>query len=168
MQHLNQALISCYKLKVISWNKNSFCIEENIETVQNSDTENRTITVEDNLIDKVTNNSINMAHLVADMVQSHYLVEYVCLAHCHIGELGIRVLTERLQITQIRYINISWCRLTAAAVPDLRRFFINNKQLEKCLMQHNECGDEKSMKFICQGITDHPSLKYLDISANNV
>lgn len=80
----------------------------------------------------------------------------------------MRILADKLKATQIRYLNISWCRITAASVQDLCRFLKTNHKLEKAMIQHNEIGDVSSMKLIATAISDHPNLKYIDISANNV
>ena len=109
-----------------------------------------------------------MTDAVVDIIKTHHFIERLCLSHCYIHDRGMKILATELDNTRIRYLNIAWCRLTAASVSDLCRFIKYNRSLEKCLMQHNEIGDTKSMKQISSAITDHPALKYLDISANKV
>ena len=109
-----------------------------------------------------------MMHLVTELTFSKYQMERLCLAHCYFHDRGMKILSDKLRSTQIRYLNISWCRITSASVIELCRFLKTNLKLEKCLLQHNEIGEEHSIKQIASAITDHPNLKYLDISATNV
>ena len=109
-----------------------------------------------------------MTDAIVDICKTHDFMERLCLAHCYFHDRGMKIIAEKLFNTRIRYLNVSWCRLTAASTPDLCHFIKFNRALEKVLIQHNDLGDTKSMKQISIAITDHPALKYLDISANNI
>ena len=78
--------------------------------------------------------------------------------------------------SKLRYVNISWCKLTHKSTPLLAKFIQNNKCLEKLLMQHNDIADPEkdtgslntAMAQIIEAIRGHPGLKYLDISATEL
>lgn len=170
VERLGAALKTCDGLKAISYSKNNLGIDDFVTTDSEFD--------DDSFSQESSHFSRNramcpldqkcMTDSITEMTKTKHFMERLCLSHCHIHDRGMKILAAELDSTRIRYLNIGWCRLTAASVPDLCRFIKYNRSLEKCLMQHNEHGDPKSIKQIAQAITDHPALKYLDISANKV
>ena len=75
-----------------------------------------------------------MTNIIAEMTRQHYLIERLCLAHCYFHDRGIKILSENLFQTQIRYLDISWCGITKFGVMDLCRLLRQNTKLEKCLL----------------------------------
>ena len=57
--------------------------------------------------------------------------------------------------------------MTKTSMQSLANFIKNNSSLEKLLLQHNELDDHCTFD-LAEALTDHPSIKYLDISANNI
>ena len=80
----------------------------------------------------------------------------------------MRILDEMLAHTRMRYLNISWCRLTVESTDALSHLITENPSLEKLLMQHNDQGSPNAIKLLINALHGHPSMKYLDISANKV
>lgn len=50
----------------------------------------------------------------------------------------MKILAAELNKSRLRYVNISWCKMTAESVPSLVKFIKDNKFLEKLLMMHND------------------------------
>lgn len=67
----------------------------------------------------------------------------------------------------LRYLNLSKLDLSAQSVSMLSSMILNNPTLEKLLLQHN-CFVLSCIKLLGQSIESHPSLQYLDLSANNL
>ena len=78
------------------------------------------------------------------------------------------IITESLIRTQLRYVNISWCKLTSGSLNDLSLFIRGNNKLEKLLLQHNCLTDAYQNKHFFNALCENISLKYLDLSANNM
>lgn len=135
IERLGTALKSCDGLKAISFSKNNLGIDDFDDT--DSDFETETCYQE-----STPNRNRAMCPLdqkcmtesITQMTKTKHFMERLCLAHCHIHDRGMKILADELDNTRIRYLNISWCRLTAASVPDLCRFIKYNRSLEKCLM----------------------------------
>ena len=81
-----------------------------------------------------TTEDLCMTQLVADLARSKSEMDRLCLAHCSIHDRGMNILSVELRKTKLRYVNISWCRMTAESVPFLCTFIKENKYLEKLLM----------------------------------
>ena len=92
----------------------------------------------------------------------------ICISHCYIGDCGLKHLVNQLTDTRLTYVNFSWNHCTPKSVGDLCRFFRNNQQLEKVLIQHNNWGDKECLDKIANALNNHRSIKYLDISAMNI
>lgn len=80
----------------------------------------------------------------------------------------MKTLSENLLGTNLRYVNVGWCRLTSASMFSLCKLIRANANLEKLLLHHNEMGDESSMSQLCKALRDNDKILYLDISANKV
>ena len=169
MERLGASLKTCPALRAISFSKNNLGIDDFEET--DSEFEDDHFQEEEKGTQKKSMCPMDqkcMTDAIVDICKHHDFMERLCLAHCYFHDRGMKIIAESLPNARIRYLNFSWCRLTSGAVPDLCRFIKYNRVLEKVLIQHNELGDSKSMKQISIAISDHPAIKYLDISANNI
>lgn len=77
-------------------------------------------------------------------------------------------LSDSIVGTNLRYVNVGWCRLTSASMFNLCKLIRANANLEKLLLHHNEMGDEASMTQLFKALRDNDKILYLDISANKV
>ena len=172
---LCDALGTCRSLKDISFSKNNLGIDDFVETSDSDDS----LMSDDGESKARRNRRLNqaedtcMTQLIADLSHSKPEMDRLCLAHCYFHDRGMKILAAELNKSRLRYVNISWCKMTAESVPSLVKFIKDNKFLEKLLMQHNDIyeaieqqeGSNAAMKKIIMAIKKHQSLKYLDISA---
>ena len=78
------------------------------------------------------------------------------------------IISQSLLRTQLRYCNLAWCKLTSASLNDLSLFIRGNNKLEKLLLQHNHLSDANQNKHFFNALCENISLRYLDLSANNM
>ena len=57
--------------------------------------------------------------------------------------------------------------MTGESITELTQIVSMNQNLEKLAMQHNRFG-EGDLKEFSEVISEHQSLKYLDVSANKI
>ena len=91
----------------------------------------------------------------------------LCLSHCHIDDTKFDVLAKGIIKSNLKYLNISWNKLTKSSTNNLSNFIVNNKNLEKLMLHHNEFGAD-SIEKVCKALADQGQVKYVDISANKI
>ena len=89
--------------------------------------------------------------MVSQSIHTHFVA--LCLSHCHIDDTKFDVLAKGIVKSNLKYLNVSWNQLSKSSTKNLHNIIVNNKNLEKLMMQHNELGPY-SIETVCKALAD--------------
>lgn len=175
MAQLCKDMQKCEGLKSISFSKNNLGADSREDNSSFDSGSNMGASVGDGMTSgmssqtgRTNENLLSTVINVCEMVAYHEQMERLCLSYCFLHDNGMKILSDKLQRSNLRYVNISHNKLTAACTTGLCKFIRTNASLEKLFLHHNELGDHVSMTMLFNALKDNNKVQYLDISGNKV